>query len=339
MQRIQEFFSGGSNQIDILPGEYEGPLIIRHSCTVDGHGATIWAKKVAALVIESPNVTIKNLRVERTLKTDDFTAIDVRCDDVRLESVEVFGDIRDLNNFAPWELPRTINLGSFAANELNEFLVKVNVHESCRLICSVYGLTIAPRILVAGENDVRLTVGIMRDGMILYGDLLLETANKILRRIYVTGRAEHGAPIQRLKEFADPPQMKSISATQPSPQVTTTARSSDDKKNQSSLAPKSGNFCVTFAAGNLPIGISIDAYAFCLNQNNRVRCDEDMIFFDNPRHESFGVYLEPAGDFAGVGLSLGELPPEIRVVTYFLPSTMKGIVWRIIFRQWQPRRF
>ena len=332
MHKIQDFISGGSSQIDILPGEYEGPLIIRHSCTVDGHAATLWAKNAAALVIESPNVTIKNLRVERTLKTADFTAIDVLSNNVRLENVEVFGDIRGLKISAPWELPRTINLGSFAANERNEFSVKLKVQETCRVICSVYGLSIEPQILSVGENDLKLTVDIMRDGMILYGDLILETPNKILRRIYITGRAEHDAPIQRLKKPVSSSQMKVATGSQTLPQVKSRPATQSPpkvklpnvKKNRSILAPNSNDFCVTLAAKDLPIGISIDAYAFCLNQNNQVQCNEDMIFFDNPRHESFGVYLEPAGDLAGVGLSLQELPFEIQAVSIFFAVYDEG---------------
>lgn len=64
MTKIQDFFIGEPKNIDIPPGEYEGPLVIKHSCTVDGHGATLWSKSKPFLLIEADNVTVKNLRVE-----------------------------------------------------------------------------------------------------------------------------------------------------------------------------------------------------------------------------------------------------------------------------------
>lgn len=327
MANIQDFFSDGQDKIDIPPGEYAGPLIIRHSCTVDGHGATLWSKIGAALVVEASFVTIKNLRVELVMKTDDFIAIEILSPNVHLENVEVYGEIRRPNSLTSWNLPRTINFGCFAANEKNEFLIKLKADESCRIINSVYGLTVEPQILTVGENDVRFSVEPMRDGMILYGDLLLETSNKILRRIYLSGRAQNGAEIKRLNSESLV-QSKVSRESPPKPPVTQkdavpkknrkrrepVSALSIMKKGQRILAPHAENFFVTFKAASLPNGMTIDACAFCLGDNEKVLQDSDVIFFNNPRHESLGVCLEMKNSMSGIDLNLNDLPQEIKAV-------------------------
>ena len=437
MAKIQDFFSNRAHQIDLPPGEYAGPLTINHSCTVDGHGATLWAKIGAPLIIDSSNVTIKNLRVELTNKTSDFIAIYVTGKNVHLENVEVYGNIRGLQGVSDnWNLPRTINLGTFAANERNEFLLKLNVGESCQIINSVYGLKTNPQILTVGENDVLLTVDMMRDGMILYGDLILETANKILRRIYISGRAQNGVAVKRVSMPVSSPQYEqnnsakttnqsskqnnspatnqpfrrnnspatnqpsrrnnssatnqssgqnnSAATNQPSERNNSPATNQSSERNNSATTNQSSkqnnspttnqpfrqnnspatnqpfrqnnsakttnqpsrrnnspatnqpfrqnnsanivqkgqrvlvsgteNFKVAFKSARLPVGMSIDAYAFCLGENKLIARDEDMVFFNNPRHYSFGVYLDSKVADTSVCLSLNDIPEEIKSV-------------------------
>lgn len=325
MANIQDFFSDGQDKIDIPPGEYAGPLIIRHSCTVDGHGATLWSKIGAALVVEASFVTIKNLRVELVMKTDDFIAIEILSPNVHLENVEVYGEIRRPNSLTSWNLPRTINFGCFAANEKNEFLVKLTANENCRIINSVYGLTVEPQILTVGENDVRFSVEAMRDGMILYGDLLLETSKKILRRIFISGRAKNGAEIKRLNSEAhvqkkdlreSPPTVtekdvvpkKNRKRREPKSAVNTM------KKGQRIFAPHAEKFFVAFKAASLPTDMTIDACAFCLGDNEKVLQDSDVIFFNNPRHESLSVCLGTKDSMPGIDLNLKTLPQSIKAV-------------------------
>ena len=316
MAKIQDFFSNRAHQIDLPPGEYAGPLTINHSCTVDGHGATLWAKIGAPLIIDSSNVAIKNLRVELTNKTSDFIAIYVTGKNVHLENVEVYGNIRGLQGVSDnWNLPRTINLGTFAANERNEFLLKLNVGESCQIINSVYGLKTNPQILTVGENDVLLTVDMMRDGMILYGDLILETANKILRRIYISGRAQNGVAVKRVSMPVSSPQYEQNNSAKTTNQPFRQNNSANIvQKGQRVLVSGTENFKVAFKSARLPVGMSIDAYAFCLGENKLIARDEDMVFFNNPRHYSFGVYLDSKVADTSVCLSLNDIPEEIKSV-------------------------
>ena len=105
MAKIQDFFIGEPEYINIPPGEYEGPLVIRHSCTVDGHGATLWSKIDAALIIDASNVTVKNLRVELIGKptvnefdfNTDFDAIHISVNgtEIQMDNVEIYGGIEE----------------------------------------------------------------------------------------------------------------------------------------------------------------------------------------------------------------------------------------------------
>lgn len=60
--------------------------------------------------------------------------------------------------------------------------------------------------------------------------------------------------------------------------------------------------------------MTFDGYAFCLGENKQVTRDEDMIFFNNPRHDSFGVYLDSRSSDTAVCLSLKDIPDEIKSV-------------------------
>ena len=309
MATIQDFFIGEPERIDISPGEYTGPLTIKHSCTIDGHGATLWTKKGAALIVDAPNVTIKNLRVELITQTKEFIAVDVRHKNVQLENVEVYGNIRGLDSASEdWNLPRTIDFGNFAAGERNEFSSCFKVNESCRVINSVYGLNIEPQSLSPGEVDLRLTIEPMKDGMIIYGSFLLETSNKILRRVYVSGRARKGATIHVApKKFfpASNPQQKNSSRSDSASKI---------KRGQRIFAPNVEKISVAFKANDLPPNMTIDACAFCLGKDKKVQRDTDLIFFNNPRHDSLGVSLDSNGNTSGISLSLKDLPNEIQSV-------------------------
>lgn len=332
----------------------------------------------------------------------------------QLENVEVYGGISrasfwtDMALPEPWHLedlevyqrfdyftsglnfPRMINLGTFAAGEKNEFLIQLDeVYDNYRVISSVYGLKVEPQILSKDNTELKLTVESMRDGNILYGDLMLEMekplglstkASKILHRIYISGRAQNGAAIKTLPKVQTSPStskaidrrsshqktapislsqqshLKKLNSTLPVtttlqdttntgrkffpasnfPQPKTTAQltasnrtlqqtttdtkrkiivaSTKVKKGQTALAPKSENILVTFRASSFPSNMTIDACAFCLGKNKKVQRDTDLIFFNNPRHESLGVSLDSKKNMPAISLNLKSLPDKIQAV-------------------------
>ena len=187
--------------------------------------------------------------------------------------------------------------GFFAANEPNEFEIKCKVEEPCRILNSVYGLTVEPVNLSAGENTLRLSIEQMRDGMILYGSLMLETSDKILRRIYLSGRAKIGATKHQLKSPLKIPAPPSLAP----------------KNCLYSFEIRTSIVRVSFESERLPLGLSIDAVAFCLGSNGKVPRDTDVIFFNNPVHESFGI--APSKNVASsVDIILNKIPAEIQAM-------------------------
>ena len=310
MIRFKQLFADKKTKIDLPPGEYEGPLNIEHSCIIDGHGATLWQKKGPALTINTSQVTIKNLRIELIESPADDTAVIVNGNDISFSNVEVFGRVQGISDDSTdWDLPRIINLGSFAADIKNEYFPVIKVGSSCHIVSEVDGITINPCKFSRGKVKLRLIVEPLRDTTILYGSLLLKTDFGIIRRIYVTGRADKNvSQISQGNADIAPPKEK-LNSTKKKDKLKNGI--TEVIKGQRILVPNVEKFNVIFNAEKLPIGMDIDAYAFCLNSNKQVRGDDDLVYFSNPRHESRAVQLLAIDDKPGVMISLLNLPTEI----------------------------
>ena len=182
----------------IPPGEHQGPLTVRRSCTVEGADATLWAASGPVLTIEAPRVTVRNLRIEPVgSRAQGMPAIAVRAQDARLEQVEAAGAVTGLaGESEDWSLPRLIDLGSFAAEEDNSFIIELWAPQEAVLENLMTGVGIGPLRLQTGMNRLTLHTGEMGDNIILYGEILVRTA-QVIRRIYIKGEAEKNAPLRR----------------------------------------------------------------------------------------------------------------------------------------------
>ncbi len=317
MKRIQQLFQGKKSRIDLPPGEYEGPVRICHSCTVDGHGATLWTKTETALVIEAPGVTVKNLRVELTQQPEKNVAVRILGEHAQLEEVEVYGQIQGADGtVSQWELPRMVDFGRFAAGVSNEYVVRVRTSAPCKVMNQIHGVDIVPQELVAGENQLLFRIAGMMNATVLYGDFLLKTQQGILRRIYLAGRAVEGAP-----EHHDKP-VAASQAQAPSPELRRQAAAAEPwetvVKGQRLPVPRAGKLFVAFRFAGGTVPVEVDAYAFLLYADGKARQDSDLVFFGNPQSVRQGVYLEEFEGWKGIGLSLAHVSPEVqRVVAAF----------------------
>ena len=52
--------------VQLPPGEYPGPMVVRRPLTLDGRGATVWALSGPVLAVDADGVRLRNLRVEVT---------------------------------------------------------------------------------------------------------------------------------------------------------------------------------------------------------------------------------------------------------------------------------
>lgn len=305
---LEKLFADGAHEIDLTPGEYRGPLTIKHECILDGHGSTIWCEKEPALIIDADNVTIKNLRIELTNTDGQETVVVINGQQATFEEVEVYGQVKEgAQTSKPWTLPRLVNLGQFAADAPNEFLVKVVLGEDCYIQNEVYGLTVTPEKLTVGATDLKLKVDSLPDAAIIYGSFRLKTERGIHRRIYLTGRSTLGADVHTVvaENFALslPPEAIPTEPVGGAVQLMT--------KGQRIAAPSAREFCLTFTAQDTPEDIEVDAYVFCLQADRLVHNDSDIIFFNQPQHVSGAVRLDSVNP-GSVWLELSALPVDIQ---------------------------
>ena len=273
MSTIQENFNSQKKGDFILSaGEYEGPLTVSRPCVIDGKGrSTLWVKNGTALTISSSGVTVKNLRIEVTEDPHDKrTAIKSNDPSAKLIGVEVNGKIIGISSEAEnWNLPQLVNLGDFAANKENIFLLTIDAASDAELKSTVQSASVQPQRLVKGKNQILLKVQPMRNNTMFYGDILV-TTNSVIRRIYVTGKSLSSA-----KHHNDV--IPQASETLPEGVIIA-------KRGQrlSLKETKSKTLSIALEFSENPERkhtADIDAYVFLLQADGKVRGDEDLVYW------------------------------------------------------------
>lgn len=300
MSKIQDNFDRQSGDFRLEPGEYEGPLTVTRPCVIDGGMSTLWADQGPVLLIDSPGVTVKNLRVEVTgaANTPDArVAIQTGHPDTVLSCVEVSGDTAGLANEAPvWDIPQVLSLGTFAAEQTNSFSFRLNVPADARLSCSLKDIRLTPDRLTKGDNLLVVETGTIRDRTIVYGEIMVETA--VSRRIYITGKAQSGAPVHQ----ADTPLPSGPSVSEPliistpqeliaPPQSDTAVRAVVRGQRMPAAEFQGKPIKAAYECKGTARPIEVDSYVFLLQENGRVRGDDDLIFFGNPRSANGEVQI------------------------------------------------
>lgn len=299
MGKIQEQFNSNSSADFILtPGEYEGPLVVDRSCTIDGCRSTLWANNGPVLTIAAPDVSVKNLRIEVTgSPTDENGRIAVKTNDpyTKLENVEVHGNVIGFSQEAEnWDLPGIISLGEFAANKENTFTVSLQAPSEATLDSKVKDLRISPTHLSIGHNSLTLTTDELKNNTILYGEIMVRSA--VSRRIYVTGKALKNAPVHdeafpisngptvSLPVQIDPP------AEVIAPQVSDANVQAIKRGQRISIKElQSLQIKIIFEHQSAAPDLDIDSYCFALRDNGKVSCDEDLIFFGNTEDKNQAI--------------------------------------------------
>ncbi|MDE6031509.1 MAG: hypothetical protein K2G32_07820, partial [Oscillospiraceae bacterium] len=175
----------------MLPsGEFEGPVYITKPIRLVGNNTTIWAKRGSVIEVTAQGAAIEELRVELTEGDVRDTAI-VTNHPVFVNNVEVQGGVKGFGaEDGYFDVPRTIELGALAPDTENSFTMTVNVPAQTEVICGTSGVTISPKRLSAGRNEVGISVRGISDHNVLYAELLFKS--QFTRRVYLMGRAESG---------------------------------------------------------------------------------------------------------------------------------------------------
>ncbi len=308
----EEFNANRAWNFKLLPGEYEGPLLVDHSCVIDGFNATLWANQGSVLTVSVPNVTIKNLRVEVTgSPADAESSIAIQTSDPHtvFENIEVNGYVRGLpHESEAWDLPGIISLGEFAANKENTFVLNLYAPAEAKLDSKVKGLWIRPTELTAGQNKLVLTTAALHDKTILYGEIMVRTY--VTRRIYVTGKAikdvpQHNEALPVGLPVSLPVQM-SLPVEVVAPQVSDEAVQVLQKGQRLPVKELHSNqIKIIYEHRTAAHSVEVDGYCFALRENGKVSCDEDLIFFGNTESANHSIklsYLSDSKQLVWIGL-------------------------------------
>lgn len=294
----------------MLPsGEFEGPVYITKPIRLVGNNTTIWAKRGSVIEVTAQGAAIEELRVELT-EGDVRDAAIVANHTVFVNNVEVQGGVKGFGaEDGYFDVPRTIELGALAPDTENSFTMTVNVPAQTEVICGTSGVTISPKRLSAGRNEIGISVRGISDHNVLYAELLFKS--QFTRRVYLMGRAESGisaaggkcvytAPERDFSAEASPnaaPEPTAatdvISVTSPAPLYDLPLL--DMRMGQRiSLYQYIGTKCEVYFSCVKPDTTDIDPYVFMLDGNERSFGDSGLIFFGNESSDHGEVRYFPS---------------------------------------------
>lgn len=292
-QNLNQIIDGALPGADItLPaGEFEGPVIIAKPLRISGKNTTVWAKKGSVIEIKSPGVSISDIRAELTESSETDCAIKAFFP-ADAKNVEVLGSVSGFGaEDGFFDVPRTINLGEFLAEAENTFTLSVNVPEKTEILCDIKEISISPKTLDKGRNDLTITVSGISEKTLLYAEILFRT--RFVRRVYLMGKPKADIPAVNKCIYTAPERDFSQTAVQPTAlaesDVVSMTNQADSalpalemKKGQRlSLAGYLGTrFSVWFTCER-PAGMDIDAYVFLLDEHEKALGDQSLVFFGN----------------------------------------------------------
>ncbi len=151
--------------INLLPGEYQGPLKLKKSITINGHGSTIWCRKGPVVEIEGNSVKIKDVRIEVAVRTPESESLDfialriLNKQNFLTENIEVHGQIAgELAEEGLWKIPRSINIGKIRSDEPWSGAFRVYIPVKCRLTSSNPSIAVSPGVIEPGYQIIKMSV-------------------------------------------------------------------------------------------------------------------------------------------------------------------------------------
>lgn len=305
-QNLNQIIDGAlpGAEITLPAGEFEGPVIIAKPLRISGKNTTVWAKKGSVIEIKSPGVSISDIRAELTESSETDCAIKAFFP-ADAKNVEVLGSVSGFGaEDGFFDVPRTINLGEFLAEAENTFTLSVNVPEKTEILCDIKEISISPKTLDKGRNDLTITVSGISEKTLLYAEILFRT--RFVRRVYLMGKPKADIPAAVNKCIYTAPERDfSQTAVQPTAlaesDVVSMTNQADSalpalemKKGQRlSLAGYLGTrFSVWFTCER-PAGMDIDAYVFLLDEHEKALGDQSLVFFGNERSPNGEVRFFP----------------------------------------------
>lgn len=295
----------------VLPsGEFEGPVIINKPLRIIGSNTTLWGTRGAVLEVRTSGVTLENLRVELTENINFDTAVlsNFPCS---VKDVEVLGGISGFGMADGYfSIPRTLDLGEFAAEKTNSYTIKLTATERMEIVYSTRDVEFSPNVLEMGENTLSITVSNISAQTLLYTDVLFK--GTFSHRVYLTGKPEADiSAVSRELTFSAPqptitPPHSSRYTTEISVPPTSDVKSEKIvlKRGQRVEISKYINdkFSIFFT-GEVPYGWELDPYVFLIDENGKALDDTGLVFFGNERSPNGEAVYFPHDGHVEIDLS------------------------------------
>lgn len=333
-------------RVTLPAGEFEGGFTIRKSCVVNGNGAALWRGVGPAVIVEAENVTLKNLKIELTndnIPDEQYISVYCKNSSVRFDEVEVNGAVVGIPDEEQyWGIPKMLSLGVLAAERQESFSIELYAPCEAELRCGIHDIALSRDSLSQGFNTVTLTVGKIRGGSIVYGNIYIKSAANVTRKILVSGiigGAKEPSPVNYLLYSVDreaPRRYRSMLeglnmariAAMPAPEAEQVSIRLEDINEAEEDTEELGAENVEIApAKRIPLAprqyrielkytaartrLDIDAYVFMLNDSGKVNGNSGMIFFGNDHSECGGVRYLNAPDKRAVFVDLRQIPQQI----------------------------
>ena len=342
--------TGGT--VTLPTGEFEGPIYINRPMRVIGSNTTIWAKRGNVVEVSVAGASLENLRLELTNgRMNDYAV--AASQPVAINDVEIFGACRGFGaEDIRFEIPRTIDLGRFAADETNTFTIRMTVPVAASIDCQTTGLTFSPSQLEPGDNIVTITVSGMSPMYYLFAEVLVRS--RFTRRIFVTGKpCANIAPVLRKElpseyycavsaaeeatslqietkneydaptELVQPQQQTNVRPIYVPPQELPLL---EIRKGQRiSLLPYVGSsFDINFYCRK-PARLEIDPYIFLLDETGRSFDNRCLVFFGNNSSPDGSVTYHPTDGHISIELNKIEQRVSKIMVVYSIYGANAGM--------------
>ncbi len=312
--------AGGT--VTLPAGEFEGHLYINKPLHIIGSSTTIWSNHGNVAEIASPNVILENLRLELIGGRIHEYALSSAYP-VKISNVEIYGptcgmgaeDIR-------FDLPRSLNLGSFAADKINTYMVRMSTPVAAEICCNATGVSFSPTTLLPGDNEVMITVKEIGAAYQLYAPVLVKSL--FTRRLYITGKPSAEAEIAVERRL--PTEDYCFGST--GSELVFPNRSAIDVEPQElpileirklqkiSLMPYIGSRCdVFFHCGN-PQKLEIDPYVFLLDDTGKSFDSRCLVFFGNRSSPDGSVFHHPESNHVSIDFNKIDMRTKKIMIVY-----------------------
>ncbi|MBQ5319245.1 MAG: TerD family protein [Oscillospiraceae bacterium] len=330
-------------RVELPKGEFEGKFIVRKSCKINGNGSIFWSNSGPMLVVDAEKVEIDNLKIELTnssLPPEQYVSVFCRNNDTVFTNVEVNGailGIKDEEQF--WGIPRIVDLGIFEAEKEHTYIMEIYSPVEAEISCNFHDVSLSVNSLSQGYNTITISVGKIRSGSLIYGNIVIKSA--VERRIILCGTAgnentfvdgemlytvDREAPVQysEMLKNLDYVQLATMPEPEPEtvePEVEEINEEPADECDEENviivpgkrlpIAPKQYKIELT---GKSEPKMDIDAYLFMLDSVGKVRNDKRMIFFGNDHSDCGSATYLNAPDKRVMYIDFRRIPSDVSMM-------------------------